>query len=46
MSIVLWNGRLFDPAAGEATERQVITIDGDTITSVGDVDGDPPTGRP
>ena len=44
MTEVLWNVRLFDPATGEATERRVITIDGDTITSIDDVHGDPPPG--
>jgi imidazolonepropionase-like amidohydrolase len=39
---VLWNVRLYDPATGEATDDCVITIDGDTITQVGAVDGTPP----
>ena len=46
MSEVLWNVRLLDPETGEATERRVITIDGDTVTAIDEVDGDPPPRAP
>jgi imidazolonepropionase-like amidohydrolase len=39
---VLWNVRLYDPATGEATEGRVITIDGDTIATIGEVEGERP----
>jgi imidazolonepropionase-like amidohydrolase len=39
---VLWDARLFDPETGKATERRVITMEGDTIISIGEVGGDPP----
>jgi imidazolonepropionase-like amidohydrolase len=44
MTEVLWDVRLFDPATGEAAERQVITLAGDTIASIDEVAGDPPPG--
>ncbi len=44
MSEVLWNVRLYDPATDEATDGRVITIEDDTITAVGAVEGSPPEG--
>ena len=44
MTTVLWNGRLFDPETGEATERRAITIEGDTIAAIDDAVGHPPEG--
>ena len=44
MSEVLWDARLVDLETGSATERRVITIEGDRIAMIGDVDGSPPDG--
>jgi imidazolonepropionase-like amidohydrolase len=44
VTTVLWNGRLFDPETGEATERRAITIEGDTIAAIDDAVGHPPEG--
>jgi imidazolonepropionase-like amidohydrolase len=41
---VLWDVRLYDPATGAATDGRVITIEGDTISAIGAVDGSPPEG--
>jgi imidazolonepropionase-like amidohydrolase len=39
---VLWDARLVDLETGSATERRVITIEGDRIASIGDINGTPP----
>ena len=44
MTEVLWDCRLFDPETAEATDRRVITLEGDSVASVDDVAGDPPEG--
>jgi imidazolonepropionase-like amidohydrolase len=41
---VLWDVRVLDVESGSATEHQAITIDGERIASVGDVEGTPPEG--
>jgi imidazolonepropionase-like amidohydrolase len=41
---ILWNGRIFDPATGEAIDGRAITIEGDTIVTIDDAVGDPPDG--
>jgi imidazolonepropionase-like amidohydrolase len=44
MSEILWDVRVYDPASGEAVERQAITIDGDTIVSIDEAIGELPPG--
>ena len=44
MTEVLWDCRVFDPETAEATERRVITLEGDSVASIDDVAGDPPEG--
>ena len=44
MTEILWNGRIFDPATGEAIDGRAITIEGDTIVTIDDAVGDPPDG--
>ena len=44
MSEVLWDARLVDLETASATEGRVITIEGDRIASIGDIDGSPPEG--
>ena len=44
MTEVLWDVRLFDPAAGTATEHQAIEFEGDTVVALVDAVGDPPDG--
>jgi imidazolonepropionase-like amidohydrolase len=44
VSDVLWNARIVDVESGAATERRVITIEGDRIAAIGDVVGSPPDG--
>ena len=44
MTEVLWDCRLFDPETVGVTERQAITLQGDTIVSIESADGDPPEG--
>jgi imidazolonepropionase-like amidohydrolase len=39
---VLWNGRVFDPESGDATEGRAITIEADTIVAIDAAVGDPP----
>jgi imidazolonepropionase-like amidohydrolase len=39
---VLWDARIVDVDSGSATEGRVITIEGDRIASIGDVEGTPP----
>jgi imidazolonepropionase-like amidohydrolase len=39
---VLWDARIVDVDSGSATECRVITIEGDRIASIGDVEGTPP----
>jgi imidazolonepropionase-like amidohydrolase len=41
---VLWDVRIVDVEGGSATERRVITIEDERISSIGDVDGSPPDG--
>jgi imidazolonepropionase-like amidohydrolase len=44
VTVVLWDGRVVDPATGSATEHRAITLDGDTITAIDDAVGEPPEG--
>lgn len=44
MTEILWDVRLYDPGTGEAAERRVITLEGDTITLVGEAVGEVPDG--
>jgi imidazolonepropionase-like amidohydrolase len=44
MSDVLWNVRLLDVEAGNATERRALTIDGGLVTAIDDASGPPPAG--
>ena len=44
MTEVLWDVRIVDVEGGSATERRVITIEGEQIASIDDVDGTPPEG--
>ena len=44
MTEILWDVRLYDPDTGEATERRVITLEGDTITLIGEAIGEAPEG--
>jgi imidazolonepropionase-like amidohydrolase len=39
---VLWDARIVDVDSGSATECRVITIEGDRIASISDVEGTPP----
>jgi imidazolonepropionase-like amidohydrolase len=41
---VLWDVRIVDVEDGSATERRVITIEGERIVTIGDVDETPPDG--
>jgi imidazolonepropionase-like amidohydrolase len=41
---ILWDGRIFDPETGTATERRAITIEADTIVAIEAAAGDPPDG--
>jgi imidazolonepropionase-like amidohydrolase len=41
---ILWDGRIFDPETGTATERRAITIEADTIIAIEAAAGDPPDG--
>ena len=44
MTEILWDGRIFDPETGTATERRAITIEADTIIAIEAAAGDPPDG--
>lgn len=44
MTEVLWDCRLFDPEVGEATERRVITLQGDAIIAIDEALGEAPDG--
>jgi imidazolonepropionase-like amidohydrolase len=44
MTEYLWDVRLVDPESGIATERQLITLQGDTIVAIDDARGEPPEG--
>ena len=44
MTEVLWNGRVFDTATGEAAERRAITLESDTIVAIDEARGEPPEG--
>lgn len=44
MTEILWDGRIFDPETGTATERRAITIEADTIVAIEAAAGDPPDG--
>jgi len=44
VTAILWNARLVDVEAGLATERRVITIDGERISGIGEAVGAPPEG--
>jgi imidazolonepropionase-like amidohydrolase len=41
---ILWDGRIFDPETGTATERRAITMKADTIVAIEAAAGDPPDG--